>query len=84
MGHVLSDQDIIYMKEKGVTYLDNLPDDTLFKMSAVQFYFEGPYDFDSTFRKVNYDNAEIQVEQLVEGGEPNKMVLPPQVQVYKV
>lgn len=84
MGHVLNDQDVTYMKKKGVTYLDNLPDDTLFKMSTVQFYYEGPYDFASTFRKVGYSNAEMQVEKLVEGGEPIKMNLPPQVQVYKI
>jgi len=82
MGHVFNENDAAYMKEKGVVYLDGLPDGAIFKMSEIQYYFEGPYDFTSTFRKVGYKNAEMQIEKLVEGGEPEQLTLPPQVQVY--
>lgn len=51
MGHVFGPADQEYLKKHPTVYFDNLEPGTRFKMSEVQFYYEGPYDFVNVFVK---------------------------------
>ncbi len=51
MGHVWGPADDEYVKKNPIMYLDNLAEGEKFRMSQVQFYYEGPYDFTTVFTR---------------------------------
>ena len=75
------------MEEKGVKYLYEIPDGSTFKLSRVQFYYEGPYDFDATFRKVSEAKTLVKAERIEEAGsgrQPYLFTFPDDTQAYLV
>ncbi len=52
MGHIFGAADAAYLEKNPIAYLGDLAAGESFRMSEVQFYYEGPYDFVTVFTVV--------------------------------